>query len=243
MIFALVVPGEKHAEHSACPEDYPHTCVLVIVVRPWLPWPVFRECVHDTPGGDHCRIIHFLRVSVSINTQPRNHDHCREEQAIRDEGHAHNAVGVALAGMVVVAEAQHGDNVHSGLEEAALAKKHRHHFVGHWRESGGNPANPRVPELRCHACPLTNGPVHHHECVKKHEEPRRTARSPIFVPLGVWEPQHKGFHDGIHTCHRLDAHRGPEAVCQGVARTECRRHDQKCNRYKPVHEFQLQSFP
>ncbi|KAH3669409.1 hypothetical protein OGAPHI_001530 [Ogataea philodendri] len=104
---ASVVAREPDPQHSTGPEYDAHAGMLVVAVGPWFPWPVFCECVDDSPRGDHDGVVKLLRVFLTVAvSQPRNDQHHAQDEPVPYEGGAHDPVRVTLSRVQTVAESQ-----------------------------------------------------------------------------------------------------------------------------------------
>ena len=106
---AVPVPAQPDTRQTSRPPDHAHGGVLPIVAHPGRAPPVLGEGVDAAPGGDDGAVKELLAAAGAAEPDLADEQDDGQEDAVGDEGAAHDEVGQALAEVVALAEAERGD--------------------------------------------------------------------------------------------------------------------------------------
>lgn len=112
---AVPVPAEPDTSETSSPPDNAHGGVLPIVADPGGAPAVLGEGVDAAPGGDDGAVEEFLATAGAAQPDLADQEDDGQENAVGDEGAAHDEMGQALAEMVALAEAKSGDSAEEHL--------------------------------------------------------------------------------------------------------------------------------
>jgi hypothetical protein len=103
------VAAEPHAEQARAPPHDAHGRVLQVVVHPGAAPAVLGEGVDAAPGGDDDAVEELLAAARAREPALAREHGDDQNQAVADEGGAHDEVREALAQVVAAAEALRSD--------------------------------------------------------------------------------------------------------------------------------------
>lgn len=105
---AVPVAAEPDTSQAGAPPDYSHGGVLPVVLHPGGAPPVLGEGVDAAPCGDDDAVEELLRAAHPPHPELTDQHGDGHEDAVGNEGTAHDEVGRALAQVVALTEAQGG---------------------------------------------------------------------------------------------------------------------------------------
>ncbi len=106
---AVSVLAEPDTRQAGAPPDDTHGGVLPVVLDPRSAPSVLRKGVDTSPGSDDNAVEELLAPAGSLQPHLADDQQDREEDAVRDEGAAHDEMGRALADVFALAEAERRD--------------------------------------------------------------------------------------------------------------------------------------
>lgn len=118
---------KPHTQKSSSPPNNTHNRMLNIIRDPISTPPMLRECIDTAPRRNHRRVKELLGSSCSSQPFLPNEQHENHDNAVSDEGAAHDEVCETLAKVIVTAESERGN----------AAKEHLYPG-GHWHELAQN---------------------------------------------------------------------------------------------------------
>jgi hypothetical protein len=124
---SVPLPAEPHAHQPRSPPYDAHRCVLEVVVRPWSSPAMLGEGIDATPRGNDERVEELLAPSSPPQPHLPDQEQNQENDAVCNEGAAHDEMRQALSGVVSSAEAERGD-----ASEEELHPCHHRQCLAHY---------------------------------------------------------------------------------------------------------------
>src|SRR5262249_40179560 len=117
------VLAQPYASQPCTPPDDAHSRVLPVVLDPGRTPAVLSEGVNASPGGDDAAVEELLRPACPAQPQLAHEEHESQQNAVGDEGAAHDEMSQTLADVVALAEAQRRDAAKEHLRPGQHRKR------------------------------------------------------------------------------------------------------------------------